>query len=289
VDPRFRIGEVARRTGLSPDLLRAWERRYGVPRPLRTEGGLRLYPVEEVERLSRMRALVDGGLAPAEAARAVAVTAPQPGRPPLRELMAALGEALERFDEGSAHAAIDRLLASFGLETVLAEALLPTLRRLGDRWASGAITVAQEHFAASLIRGRLLGLARGWGDGAGPLALLACPEQELHDLALLIFGIALWRRGWRIVFLGADTPVGTLAGTADELGPGAVVLATTVAPIPPRDAAVLRSLGRRHPLHLAGPLAEALAPRVGGSVLRGDPIEAARALAPARPGRRRQG
>lgn len=277
----LRIGEVARRTGLSPHVLRAWERRYGVPRPARTEGGFRLYTAEEVERLERMRALVARGLAPAEAARAV--TAPlsrlELERPPLRALVVGLEEALERFDEGGSHAAIDRLLASFGLETVLAEALLPVLRRVGDRWASGEITVAQEHFAASLIRGRLMGLARGWGDGAGPLALLACPEDELHDIALLIFGIALGRRGWRIVFLGADTPVGTLARAADELHPDAVVLAITVAEIPSGDVATLRSLGRRHPLHLAGPLAGTFAPRTRGSVLPGDPIEAARTLA----------
>lgn len=295
---RLRIGEVARRTGLSPDVLRAWERRYGIPRPDRTRGGFRLYPVEEVERLVRMRALVASGLAPAEAAQAVSTLSPASGTegPPLRELTEALERALERFDEGAAQAAIDRLLASFGLETVLAEALLPVLRRLGDRWASGEITVAQEHFAASLIRGRLMGLAVGWGNGSGPLALLACPEGELHDLGLLILGVSLGRRGWRIVFLGADTPIPTLAETAEELRPDAVVVAITVTEVHPRDVASLRSLGRRHPLHLAGPLAGTLASRVGAGVLSGDPIDAARSLAtfgsdrgagPSSPGARR--
>ncbi len=287
MEARLRIGEVARRTGLSPDVLRAWERRYGIPRPVRTEGGFRLYPLEEVERLERMRALVTSGLAPAEAARAVASAGPEPDGSPLLRLATDLNDALERFDEGAAHAAIDRLLASFSVQTVLAEAIVPALRRLGERWAAGEITVAQEHFAASLIRGRLMGLARGWGEGAGPLALLACPEDELHDLALVIFGVALGRRGWRIVFLGADTPVGTLSRAADELQPDAIVVAVTVVEVPPGDASALRSLARRHPLQLAGPLAEPLATRTGASVLPGDPVEAARALAAS--GARRRG
>jgi MerR family transcriptional regulator, light-induced transcriptional regulator len=77
---------------------------------------------------------------------------------------------------------------------------------VGERWQDGRLSVAQEHFATNLIRGRLLGLARGWGAGSGHRAVLACVPGELHDIGLIVFGLCLRERGWRITYLGADTP-----------------------------------------------------------------------------------
>ena len=110
--------------------------------------------------------------------------------------------ALDGFDEARAHAALDRLLSTFTLETVLRDAVLPYLRELGERWERGEASIAQEHFASVLLRGRLLGLARGWGSGGSRLALLACLPGEQHDLGLICFGLALRGQGWRIIFLG---------------------------------------------------------------------------------------
>src|SRR4029450_9535571 len=106
--------------------------------------------------------------------------------------------ALDRFDEDGANRALDRLIAALSVETVMREVLLPLLRILGDRWARGDVSVAQEHFASALLRGRLLSLARGWGIGSGPTLVLACPPGEQHDLGLIMFGIAASRRGRRI-------------------------------------------------------------------------------------------
>ena len=78
----------------------------------------------------------------------------------------------------------------------------------------GDATVAQEHFASNLIRGRLLGIGRGWDSGEGPRAVLACAPGEQHDLGLIAFGLTLNRRGWRITYLGPDTPVDSLVDTA---------------------------------------------------------------------------
>ena len=88
----------------------------------------------------------------------------------------------------------------------MTELVLPYLAELGRRWEGGQASVAHEHFASNLLRGRLLGLARGWDRGAGPRAVLAAAPGELHDLPLIIFGLALWERGWRITYLGGDTP-----------------------------------------------------------------------------------
>jgi len=101
------------------------------------------------------------------------------------------------------------------------------LAGLGRRWQDGTASVAMEHFASNVIRGRLAGLARGWGSGHGPQALLACPPGELHDLALMMFGIVLHRNGWRIDYLGANTPVEELARAAGLSRPDLVVLAAT--------------------------------------------------------------
>ena len=107
---------------------------------------------------------------------------------------------------------------------VLQDVVLPYLHRLGERWETGEISVAQEHFASNLLRGRLLGLAQGWGQGQGPGAILACLPGEHHELGLLVFGVALRRRGWRITYLGTDSPISAVADTARSLRPAVVVL-----------------------------------------------------------------
>ncbi len=93
-----------------------------------------------------------------------------------------LAQALERFDEPAAQEAFDRTLSAVSIESLLRDLVIPYLHDLGERWEAGTASVAQEHFASNFLRGRLLGLARGWGQGGGPLAILACAPGELHDL-----------------------------------------------------------------------------------------------------------
>jgi DNA-binding transcriptional MerR regulator len=225
----LRIGELAKRTGASPELLRAWEQRYGLLHPARTAGGFRLYGAEEEDRVRRMQGYVSGGLAASEAARLVLS-----GEPAQRTVSASatilddeagdLAESLDRLDEQAANTALDRLFSAYTVETVLQEVVIPYLHRLGERWEAGEVSVAHEHFASNLIRGRLLGLAQGWGQGRGPSALLACVPGEHHELGLLAFGVALRRRGWRITYLGTDSPIGAVADVARSLPPAVVVL-----------------------------------------------------------------
>jgi DNA-binding transcriptional MerR regulator len=219
---------MARRVGVSPELLRAWERRYGLLEPVRTESGYRLYSEEDERRVREMVRLVESGVSPQQAATTVrsgaaAASADVPGRSLDAELEE-LRDALARFDEAAANTALDRVFAAYSLEAVLGRVILPMLDDLGERWATGRATVAEEHFASNLIRGRLLGLARGWDAGAGPRAVLACPAGERHDLGLIAFGLALRSQGWRITFLGADTPAESLADAVRLLRPAVVVL-----------------------------------------------------------------
>ena len=126
-----RIGELARRTGVSPELLRAWEQRYGLLRPARSQGGFRLYTDKDEQRVRAMRAFIGEGLSAAEAASRALTD--EPGRPAasgpaLAEIGLELRGALDAFDSERAHAALDRVLATVSIETALAEVVLPYLR-----------------------------------------------------------------------------------------------------------------------------------------------------------------
>jgi DNA-binding transcriptional MerR regulator/methylmalonyl-CoA mutase cobalamin-binding subunit len=277
---RVRIGELARRTGVSAELLRAWEQRYGLLRPERSAGGFRLYSPSDEARVRRMTALIASGVSASEAA------ARATGDEPVTQAGAAtdeaareLREALDRFDADGAHQAFDRLLATVSVEIAITEVLVPLLHELGDRWETGTATIGQEHFASDLVRGRMLGIARGWANGAGPTFVLACPPGEEHDLGLMMLGIALARRGARVVFLGADTPVATIAETVRDVEPEGVVIAVARSVPLAAAATELAALARDVAVYVGGPGADEEAVQGSGArLLEGDPVAAARAL-----------
>ncbi len=271
--------------GVSPELLRAWEQRYGLLRPLRSAGGFRLYSPADEERVRAMRRHLDAGVSAAEAARlALAQTAREQAvevqSPGLARLSEELRAALDRLEEPGAQASIDRLLATFTLETVLRDVVLPYLHALGERWERGDATVAQEHFASNVLRGRLLGLARGWGRGTGPTAVLACAPGEHHDLSLIIFGLVLAGRGWLITYLGPDTPIATIQDALADVKPRLVVIAAVTTRRLRAEQPELKELARHVRVALAGPGATAaLARSTGAFVLAGDPVTAAERVA----------
>ena len=282
-----RVGELARRVGVAPETLRAWERRYGVLTPGRTPGGYRVYGDDDELRARRMRELIESGWAAGEAAQVV-TGAPRPAlAPPARQGAPAVAPTavdelltpLLEFDSETGHAALDRLLGARSLDSALRDVVLPAFRAVGERWARDDISVAQEHFATELITGRLRGLGREWGTGLGPRAVLACPAGERHDIGLLCCALALDRRGWSITYLGPDTPVDALESAVETVDPAVVVVAAT----------------RREPLRVAAPalrrLAGGVAIAVGGEGatptlamgagalhLHGDPVSGAAVL-----------
>jgi DNA-binding transcriptional MerR regulator len=285
----LRIGELSRRVGVSDHVLRAWEIRYGLIRPMRSSGGFRLYSERDEDQVRRMQFHLARGLSAAEAARA-AITDERTistvedvrgseatgNTVTIDDLSAELRCAFDDFDEPAAQRVLDRLLSEFTLTTVLRDVVLPYLHELGARWEREQVTVAQEHFASNLIRGRLAGLARGWGNGRGPRAIVACPPGELHDLPLMIFGIILNRCGWRVDYFGMNTPIDELVQVANKFHPELVVVAATTIE---RFAEILPELERLAdlaPLALAGAGAtRSMTDQLGARLLTGDPVTAA--------------
>lgn len=281
----LRIGELSKRVGESPELLRAWETRYGLVAPSRTPGGLRLYSEQDERRVRVMRHHINSGLSAAEAARMAKLADEEPphSAEPVTaaELAATLQTSFDTLDEPAAQAALDSLLVGFGVRPALEEVILPFLSELGRRWSDAQASVPQEHFASNVIGGRLRSLARGWGHGGGPVAILACPPGEQHELGLLSFGLVLRERGWRIVYLGADTPLGEIPGTVRELTPAILVLAAMTSERFLGNAGEIRTLSSQMRVGLAGPGASlAVARKLKAESLAGGVVEVADSLRP---------
>ena len=284
-EPHLRIGALSQRVGVSPELLRAWEQRYGLLEPVRSNGGFRLYSAADEVRVRSMQRHLEAGVSAAQAAQlALAETSTrsddelQPAG--LAPLAGQLRAALDRLDEPGANAVLDRLLAAFTLETVLRDVVLVYLRELGERWERGDASIAQEHFASNVLRGRLLGLARGWGRGSGRTSLLACAPGELHDLPLIVFGLVLAGHGWAIAYLGPDTPVATLRDASARVRPDLVVVSASAAERLRAAESELTELARVVPLALAGAGASgAFADGIGAKLIDGDPVTAAGRIA----------
>ena len=287
--PRWRIGQLSARLGVSREVLRAWEQRYGLLVPDRSAGGFRLYSSADEARIRRVLALKESGLATAEAIKAAlaeptpadrrAARPSEPGGSPgaaVEEMRSQVASALESFDEAAAHAALDRAFATVGVDRAVQAVILPALRDIGTGWEQGRVDVAQEHYATNLLMARLMALARGWHEGQGPWAVLACAPGELHVLGLLCFGLALRDRGWRVLFLGADTPLDAVDRAIQEVAPALVVISAVV---PERFLAhedELQALRRRALLAIGGAGATLLvAKRVGALPPQPDPVTTA--------------
>jgi DNA-binding transcriptional MerR regulator len=284
----MRIGEISQRTGVTPDLLRAWERRYALLRPRRTDGRTRLYSTADETRVRLMQRYIAQGLSPAQAAEMVSAArlTVRPGQAlaiPATEVAEAHEEmqaSLDRFDETSAQRALEKLFGTYSALTVVRDVMMPYLREVGDRWSANHLSIAQEHFATNFLHARLLAFARGWDRGLGPRALLACAPNEQHTFGLISFGVALHQLGWRITYLGADTSVAMVEEAAAHVKPDLIVV---FAAIPERIAAIaddLRTLSQHRTTAIAGAGASAeISAQIGIRRLAGDPVTAAQGIA----------
>jgi DNA-binding transcriptional MerR regulator len=291
----MRIGELSRRIDVSADLLRVWERRYGLLTPRRTSGGTRLYSTIDESRVNLMKRYLGQGIPASQAAELArsARLSITPGRRASvldheAELTARrLQSALERFDETGAEQALQELLTAYSAIAVLRDVALPYARQIGERWEAHHMSVAQEHFAANFLQSRMLALARGWDRGLGPTALLACAPGDYHTLALIAFGITLHKLGWKIVYLGAATPVEMADAAGREVDAEQVVISGEVSGCLDDEIGALTRLAAGRRLALAGgAVGLELARSCAAEWLADDPVTAAYGLAAAQTGPR---
>lgn len=268
----FTIQEAAGRAGLSPDVLRAWERRYGVVHPARTPSGYRLYSEADIGVLHAMQRLIEAGLKAREAAdylsrspgdvagavrrpgdvvRASASRAPLPAalaQPPTKLEAAAshgrLVAAAASLDVAALSAYFDALSVGGTFEAVCEEALFPGFRALGEAWADDTLSVAGEH-AASAAALRWLGAQyqAAARDARPPQVLVALPPGAHHELGALAHAVALRRGGVGTLYLGPDLPVEDVVAAVQATGAGVVVLGVVIAndvPAAERVAAAVR-------------------------------------------------
>nr|WP_228530760.1 MULTISPECIES: cobalamin-dependent protein [Myxococcaceae] len=217
----MRIRTIARLTGIREATLRAWERRYGFPRPHRSENNYRVYGREEVEGVRRVARLIEEGLSASEAIAQVRTT-PLRTLPVREQLAERFWSAVAVMDAEGAEAVLEEGLSGMDALAACDEVLMPLLREMSSR-----LDVAREHLASALIRTRLRALLHaeaGPRAPAGPRAVLACAPLDHHEGGLLALALHLKREGWRLTLLGADTPAEALRSACAQLHPDVVAL-----------------------------------------------------------------
>lgn len=311
--PLFNTKAVVHHTGVPAPTLRAWERRYGILSPRRGDNDYRLYSERDMATVTWLRERVDNGMTisqaiallrsyePARRRRrsrpmtagayedeAPAIAAPQVAEPnptfALPELGAALLDHLVRLDEAGAQQLIAQALAIYPVEQVCVDLFTPVLEQIGQLWEEGEVSVTTEHFAASVIRAQLEGLFRSGPQIIdGPLLLVGCAPGELHEIGALMLALFVRRAGMRVVYLGQNVEIESLATTVATTAPAVVLLSASLRP----HAEVLVEVGDRL-RHLAGPRTQVyfggrafrehpeLAERVGGEYLGVNAVEAVR-------------
>jgi methanogenic corrinoid protein MtbC1 len=245
--PTFNMKAVVRETGLKPDTLRAWERRYNLPQPERTAGGHRLYSQRDIETLQWLMAQQAEGLSISRAVKLWYRLATE-GHDPLQIIpapgvidsvvtrpIAVGGETIDNlreewlmscqaFDESSAERILTEALALFPAETVCIEILQKGLAQIGEGWYEDKITVQQEHFTSAQAVRRIEALLAATATPVRPgRILVVCAPGEQHTFGLLLLTLLLRRRGWEAIYLGANVPADQLENALEATNPNLVI------------------------------------------------------------------
>lgn len=239
IEPRYRIGMLARLTGVTTHAIRIWERRYGALSPSRTPGGARLYTEADVQRLRAIKSLLDRGYTISAVARldmaalerlAVADTRPstknadaddkQRARALIDELLTAISE----MDLDRAARALMQATNSFSPHDLVLEVLAPALDEVGERWESGTICIASEHAASALLRTQLGALLTAQPVNGKAPVICTTPAGEQHELGALLAAVVIAMHGRRAIFLGANLPATQIAQAARLVKAGGIAL-----------------------------------------------------------------
>jgi len=211
------IAALAHRTGVAPDTLRKWEQRYRILQPTRTAGGQRRYSERDVARVEWLRERLSEGYRIGEAASLLGSAANTEPARSAKEQLTGILESAARGDSADIGVRLDQAFALHSVEETLETIVAPMLEAVGERWARGELSVADEHLVSEAVRSRLGHLLADAGGGMRGVAVLACAPGERHELGLMMAAIALRRDGWDAVYLGGDTPIADAVALATRL------------------------------------------------------------------------
>lgn len=264
VDRPYTIRVAAQKAGLSPHVIRVWERRYLAVEPRRTGGNQRHYTAGEVERLRLLaeatrRGHSIGAIArvPEERLRQLVAEAsggvpgPAAGDTGLAAGLVEDGlEATRALDGARLHGVLERGAVSLGQQGLLRQVVAPLIARIGSEWFEGRLTIAQEHFASAIVREHLLHAVVPYAAGPEtPIILVGTPPGQHHELGAALVAAAAASAGWRVAFLGTGLPASEFAGAAAQCGARVVALSLVH---PEDDPRVPRELARLRKLLPAG-------------------------------------
>ncbi len=263
------LATVARLTGLSPDVIRVWERRYGVVHPIRGPRGARLYQAADVERLHLLAAAVSAGRSIGDVAhlrlsdlKALVTTevptlaAATVSQPPVHangqgSVNAELLAAVEHYDERRVEELLGDALIALGVRPLIDRVLVPLLHEVGERWLRGTLTVAHEHFLSAVLRNLLAQLLRVRRSHRNvPQFLLATPEGEPHEFGILLVALVLAEIGAGMRYLGTNVPALELVEAARTLGVRVVGLSFVHSANRGRAVPYLRAVAEALPPHV---------------------------------------
>lgn len=239
VTPKYLIGAVTKLTGLSIDVVRVWERRYGAVRPARSDGGTRLYSDADVLRLKRLRQAVDKGFGIGQAARFSETELDEVIGETHRSLEAAdpfgalrrrFIDAIQIMDVVAAEQELARAATLFSTRELVKNIVAPILKEAGERCARREFGAAHEHLASGLLRNLLSSLLRLYpASSNGDAIVLATPAHERHEFGLLLAALLAGMHGWRVVYLGADLPAAEIAHAVRLTNARVLVLSVSAA------------------------------------------------------------
>ncbi len=226
------IRVIAKLTGVNIGTLRAWERRYDLLTPQRTDSGHRLYSHDDVDMINEVVGILDQGV-PISRAKAVlkqrreqrkgsAAQTPNIWHQQLQNLLA----SIRRFDEPAIDESLNEALSLYPVDVVMRRLVVPTLEELGRRWQDGEGSIAEEHFFTFCIRNRLgARLHHGAKSILGKPLVLACIPGEYHELGIIMFALSAQAQGFKTLILGANLPLAELVAVIERADAEAVVLA----------------------------------------------------------------
>lgn len=262
---RHPIQVVVRRTGLTADVLRAWERRYGVVEPGRSEGGRRLYSDDDIERLRLLRRATRGGRRISNVAKlsleALATLVQEDEREEVKaapedEVAVASTDvhfnacmaAVERLDARELEGAVNLALVLFGAPVLIDRVASPLLEHVGDLWSRGDVKPAHEHLVSAVLH-RVLGRVLEAADprGAGPGIVVTTPAGQHHEFGALFAAATAASEGWRVTYLGPDLPADDIATAVRTTGADALAMSLVLALKEPDLASELRELRLKLP------------------------------------------